>query len=520
MIYCESCKKKVEDKSIVLSFYNQESFENLKNGSKTIETRALNPEEKNKFFGRLKEGDYLKCLNKINGEVIYLEIINVKKYKDLKALYGDPISVGRIYPAKKINSISDLESCYTYTQDYLDRIKKNGLVAWGIRKIVPGIVPVHEKDLPIKLPEKVKFGKGNPLATNEKWVNIKCPKCKGKAKRETDTMDTFFDSSWYYLRYCDNKNKKLSFDKKKVEYWMPIDQYIGGEEHACMHLIYARFFTKALRDLGFLKFDEPFLKLFNQGMLHGEDGFVMSKSRGNVVLPEEISKKYGIDAARLFLLSIASPDKDVEWSETGIEGSFRFIKKVIDYFEKVKTGNSDEKTESKLNKTIKEVTNLIEGFNYNLAIIKIRSLFESFREEINKDSLEIFLKLLHPFCPHITEELWIKRGGKGFISLSSWPKADEKKINDKFEKEEELIEGIIRDVNNIVKIIKDKGNSVSKLYLYTLPDEVNFYADNAKSIEKRTNLKVKTFAVNDKNKHDPEDKSKKAKPGKPGIYLE
>ena len=170
-----------------------------------------------------------------------------------------------------------------------------------------GVMPVPERDLPIKLPENVKFGQGNPLESNKEFVETKCPQCKGKARRETDTMDTFFDSSWYYLRYCDNKNDKKPFDASKTDYWMPVDQYIGGAEHACMHLIYARFFTKALRDLGFLKFDEPFIRLFNQGMLHGPDGAVMSKSRGNVVLPETVSAKYGMDTARLFFFSIPSP---------------------------------------------------------------------------------------------------------------------------------------------------------------------------------------------------------------------
>ncbi|MBU1203511.1 MAG: leucine--tRNA ligase, partial [Nanoarchaeota archaeon] len=207
-----------------------------------------------------------------------------------------------------------------------------------------GIVPVSEKDLPVILPEKVKFGKGNPLTTNKDFVNTECPKCKRNAKRETDTMDTFFDSAWYYLRYCDNKNSKQPFDKKKIKIWMPVDQYIGGAEHACMHLIYARFFTKALRDMNLLNFDEPFTKLFNQGMLHGEDGEKMSKSKGNVILPEKVSERYGMDTARLFLLSLAAPEKPRGWSEEGIKGSLRFMNKVVDYYKNIKTGKSDEKT--------------------------------------------------------------------------------------------------------------------------------------------------------------------------------
>jgi len=381
-----------------------------------------------------------------------------------------------------------------------------------------GIVPVPEKDLPIKLPEKVKFGKGNPLLTNKSFVETKCPKCKAKARRETDTMDTFFDSSWYFLRYCDPKNNKLPFDKNKIQYWMPVDQYIGGAEHACMHLIYARFFTKALRDLGFLEFDEPFINLFNQGMLHGDDGFVMSKSRGNVVRPGQVSEKYGIDTARLFLVSIASPDKDIQWSEKGIQGSLRFINKVFDYFKGIKIGKSSKRIESKLNKTIKDISEDIEKFQYNLAVIKLRILFDSFEQEESRDTLEKFLKLMHPFCPHITEELWHKLGNKTFISLEKWPKADAGKINEKFEQEDKIIENTVSDINNIARIIKEKGEKVNKAYLYVIPNEINLY--NKQIIEKRTQLGIEIFAVNDPKKHDPQNKSKKAKPGKPAIFIE
>ncbi len=379
---------------------------------------------------------------------------------------------------------------------------------------------VAEKKLPVLLPEKVKFGEGNPLATNTKFVNVKCPKCKNKARRETDTMDTFFDSSWYFLRYCDNKNKNEPFEKKKVNYWTPVDQYIGGAEHACMHLIYARFFTKALRDLGFVKIDEPFTRLFNQGMLHGEDGAVMSKSRGNIVLPEEVSGKYGIDTARLFLVSTANPDKDLMWSASGIEGSFRFINRVIEYFENVKIGKSDRKIESKLNKTIKEVTEDIKNFRYNLAVIKIRTLFDVFKEE-SKEVLNDFLKLLHPFCPHITEELWHKIGNKGFISLEKWPVADESKIDPEIEKQEQQIMRTMEDIRNIIKIIKEKQKKeAKKAYLYVIPKELKLYEEAKEVMNEELDIKVEVYPVSDKNKYDPESKAGKAKPEKPAIYLE
>ena len=380
-----------------------------------------------------------------------------------------------------------------------------------------GIVPVPEKDLPITLPERVKFGKGNPLETNKIFLEVKCPECGGKARRETDTMDTFFDSSWYYLRYCDNKNDKKPFDKKKIDYWMPVDQYIGGAEHATMHLIYARFFIKALRDLGFVRFNEPFIRLFNQGMIHGEDGYVMSKSRGNVINPVDAIKKYGTDSLRLALMSLASPDKDTNWDEKVLMGSFKFINRVSDYFEKVKIGKADRKIESKLNKTIRDVTLYIENFKYNLAIIKIRNLFDSFPKKTNKDVLGKFLKLLHPFCPHITEEFWKKLGNKSFLSLEKWPIADEKKIDENLEKQEQAVEKLIGDINNIIKIVKTKPE---KVFIYIIPNERQIFADSLDTIEKKTSLKVKIYAVDDKKKYDPKNKSKKVKPGRPGIYLE
>ncbi|MBU0962762.1 MAG: leucine--tRNA ligase [Nanoarchaeota archaeon] len=381
-----------------------------------------------------------------------------------------------------------------------------------------GIVPVPEKDIPVILPKDVEFGKGNPLATNKKFLNVKCPKCKGNAKRETDTMDTFFDSSWYFIRFADNKNDKEAFDKKKIDYWLPVDQYIGGAEHACMHLMYARFFVKALRDFKLLNFDEPFIKLFNQGMLHGSDGQKMSKSLGNVVNPIDVIERFGADSLRFNLMSLASPDKDSIWSDKSIEFSFKFINKVVEYFERVKKGESSEKIESKLNKTIKEVSADIENFSYNIAIIKIRKLFESFNDEESKFSLELFLKLLHPFCPHITEELWHNLRNKTFISLEKWPVADESKINEKFDKEDLLIDNLVDDINNIVKIMKDKGKEVAKAFVYVIPKEKELYSPEILKI--RTNLEINIFAVNDPKKHDPQNKALKAKLCKPAIFIE
>jgi len=381
-----------------------------------------------------------------------------------------------------------------------------------------GIVPVDEKDLPVMLPKKVEFGEGNPLETNDEWIRIDCPKCGKEARRETDTMDTFVNSSWYFLRYCDPDNDKEIFSKDKVKYWMPIDQYIGGAEHACMHLIYFRFYTKFLRDLKLLNFDEPAKKLFHQGMLHGEDGEKMSKSKGNVVLPETVSENYGIDTARMFLMSAASPDKDVDWSEKGIKGTLKFMNKLFEYFENIKIGDANSRTESKLNKIIKQVTDQIENFKYNLAIIKIRELFNSLPEETSKDVLEKSLKLLSPFCPHVSEELWEKIGNKEFISLSNWPISEERKINEFYEKQDEANEKVASDINNLLRIFESRGENKEKVYIYTLPGEKDLY--DSEELKTKTGRPVEIFEVKDSNKHDPNNISKKAKTGKPGIYLE
>ena len=382
-----------------------------------------------------------------------------------------------------------------------------------------GIQAVPEKDLPVLLPEKVKFGKGNPLLTNEKWVNVKCPKCGKVGRRETDTMDTFANSSWYYLRYTDPKNEKKIFDSKKVGYWCPIDQYIGGPEHITMHLIYIRFYTKVLRDLGYLKFDEPALRYFTQGIVHGADGEKMSKSKGNVVEPFGMIEKYGADTLRMGLVSFASPDKDSSWDEKTIIGAHKFLKQVFNYFSDFKKGKSEPIILSRLNNTIKEVTEQVKNFRHNLALIRIRQLFDSFSDKgIDKDTAEKFLKLLHVYCPHITEELWHKLGNKTFISLEKWPVADESKINEKLEKQEEQKDKLISDIKNIMKILEAKGEKNKNLIkIFAIPNELSLYKEAEKKISELFGLKVEVLNIKDASKTG---KVIKASPGKPGILIE
>ncbi len=375
-----------------------------------------------------------------------------------------------------------------------------------------GILP--EKNLPVKLPENVKFtGEGNPLSSSKEFINVKCPKCNKQARRETDTMDTFFDSSWYYLRYCDVDNDKLPFSKKNVNYFMPVDQYIGGIEHAILHLLYSRFFTKAFRDLKLLNFNEPFKKLLTQGMVL-KDGEVMSKSKGNVVDPRTIIEKYGSDSLRTFILFIASPEKEFNWSDDGIEGIFKFLNRVYSLLDKINKKN-DLIVESKLNKLIKKVTEEIENFKYNNAIISIMEFSDYIKDKnYDKNTLTKLILLFSPFSPHLAEEMFSKLGNKGFASLEKWPKCDEKKINENLEKEEEIIEKLIQDIKNIKKLANIENPEV---YLYCIPKEIDLYEKNKDKIKDCKNIKI--YAVNDKNKFDPENKSSKAKLGKPAIYL-
>ena len=309
---------------------------------------------------------------------------------------------------------------------------------------------VPEDQLPVMLPDDVKFEQGSvsPLAQSESFVNCTCPKCGKPARRETDTMDTFICSSWYYLRYTDPHNDKLPFAKDKVNYWAPVDQYIGGIEHAILHLLYSRFFTKVLRDAGMVDFAEPFTNLLTQGMVL-KDGGKMSKSKGNVVSPEEIIGQYGADTARLFILFAAPVDRDLDWSDDGVAGAYRFLRRVwriMEIFEEKIKSSSDEyditalTAEEKelrrvLHTTIKKVTEDIrDRFMFNTAISSIMELvnaFYAFQDSktingglVREVSLNL-LKMLAPFAPHITEELWSILVAQGSIHQQQWPKYEE-----------------------------------------------------------------------------------------------
>jgi len=344
-----------------------------------------------------------------------------------------------------------------------------------------GIVPVPDQDLPVKLPENVEFtGRGgSPLAQLASWVNVSCTSCGSPAKRETDTMDTFIDSSWYFLRFTDAQNQEKIFDADKTNNWMPIDQYVGGIEHAILHLLYSRFFTKVLRDRGLIDFDEPFLRLLTQGMVQGltylnpqksgKDKWIpshlvnandprdpqtgeplqrlyttMSKSKGNGVAPEEVISKYGIDTARMFVLFKAPPEKDVEWDEADVEGQFRFLNRVwrlvTDYV--VRGISSKPPQTANLTKPEKDLRRLIHlaiqsvtedvvgDYQFNTAISELMKLSNGLTDTVCQNSpiygegMRILVMLLAPFAPHIADELWHLLGNSESVHRQNWPAFD------------------------------------------------------------------------------------------------
>ncbi|MBN2264457.1 MAG: class I tRNA ligase family protein, partial [Candidatus Aminicenantes bacterium] len=315
-----------------------------------------------------------------------------------------------------------------------------------------GVVGVPDADLPVELPFDVKLTgeEGSPLARHASFVETTCPKCQGPARRETDTMDTFVDSSWYFFRYCSPRETELPFRPEDAEAWLPVDLYIGGVEHAILHLIYARFFTKVLRDFGLTEVSEPFPHYLAQGMVT-KDGSAMSKSRGNIVDPDEILARYGADALRLFILFASPPDKEFAWAEEGLEGCYRFLVRVwtivhenLDLFAagSASAGPAPARGPAvpivrKTHQTIRKVTEDIGvRFHLNTAVSSIMELYnlaKKDRDELRSSpegraalrlALESIVRLLSPFAPHIAEELWEKTGHQGLLMQSPWPAYD------------------------------------------------------------------------------------------------
>ncbi|WP_251632297.1 leucine--tRNA ligase [Emergencia sp. JLR.KK010] len=372
-----------------------------------------------------------------------------------------------------------------------------------------GWVPEKEENLPVLLPTDVEFtGKGeSPLTTSKTFGKCTCPKCGKEARREMDTMDTFLDSSWYFLRYCDPKNQEIAFAKDKVDYWMDVDQYIGGVEHAILHLMYARFFQMALYDLGLTKHEEPFKNLLTQGMVN-KDGKKMSKSLGNVVSPEEIINKYGADTARLFILFAAPPERELDWSDAGVEGSYRFLNRVYrlvyDFTQnyqgtggayEIKT-DADKELNYVLNTTIKKVTDDVGGrFSFNTAISSIMELvnalyrykeLEDANQDFMKKAIDTLVIILSPFTPHICEEMWQTLDGTKTLTEVSWPAYDEAA----------LVKDMVEIVVQVNGKLKEKLNVANNLTREEL-EKTALSDDKVKALTEGKNV-VKVIAVPNK----------------------
>ncbi len=347
-----------------------------------------------------------------------------------------------------------------------------------------GTVPVPEEELPVELPTDIDIDvAGNPLEQEESFLKTECPECGGEAERETDTMDTFVDSSWYYLRYCSPDFDEAPFDEYDVEQWMPVDQYIGGIEHAILHLMYSRFFVKVLRDMGMCEMDEPFERLLTQGMVL-LDGEKMSKSKGNVVDPENIIRDYGADTARYFILSAADPRREVEWSDEGVESKFEFLRKVWETVKEIeKKGEKDDidlqscslrdrYIASRTQRICQEVAEDIENFKISDGLKRMENYFDEllkYLEESEDTSekpkifyrgVETYVRMLYPFSPHIGEEMWEELGNEGLVSEAGWPESEESLIDEEAEKGEQFYKNIREDIIHIKNVTEREPSSI------------------------------------------------------------
>ena len=304
-----------------------------------------------------------------------------------------------------------------------------------------GVVAVPENELPLRLPDVKDFEPGedgqSPLAKIDSFVNCTCPKCGAAAKRETDTMPQWAGSSWYFLRYVDNKNDKELVNREKADKYLPVDMYIGGVEHAVLHLLYSRFYTKFLNDIGVIDFDEPFKKLFNQGMITGKNGIKMSKSKGNVVSPDDLVRDYGCDSLRIYELFVGPPELDSEWDDKGIEGVNRFLKR----FWKLALDNKDNDVKATpelikvRHKLVHDITNRLNSFSLNTVISGFMEYNNKLMElskkgGVDKETLETYIILLAPFAPHVSEELWEQFGHTDSVFHATWPEYDEEAMKD------------------------------------------------------------------------------------------
>ena len=415
-----------------------------------------------------------------------IDIIEVIRGGDIeKAAYTES---GEMVNSGFLNGYSDKKSSIAAMIEYLE---KQGIGEGGVQykmkdwafnrqrywgEPIPivhcekcGMVAVPYEELPLRLPAVSNFEPGeggeSPLAKIEEYVNCKCPKCGAPAKRETDTMPQWAGSSWYFLRYIDPKNENMLADPEKLKYWLPVDWYNGGMEHVTRHMIYSRFWHKFLYDIGVVPTEEPYAKRTAQGLILGPDGDKMSKSKGNVVDPNDTVDEYGADVLRVYILFMGDYASAAPWSESSVRGCKRFMERVADLPSMVKGSGVTSALESKFHKTIKKVSSDIEDLKFNTAIAAMMTLVNDIDAvgSLTSDELMTFVRLLCPFAPHLCEEIWEKNGGSGFCSLAPWPEYDEAKTVDATIEIAVQINGKMKSVITVsAKAEKDEAIAAAK----------------------------------------------------------
>ena len=467
-------------KQIVINFYDNKTWQQILRGQKTVETRALNPNEADRFFGGTKVGDKLILRNIKTLEERAYVIKNQQIFKGLADLARKQALLKKIFPEFKKRQdrikVQEIKNKYEKLEKgYLQKIQKNGLIAWEIEEAQEA-VPVPEDQLPVKLPPMEDFlpeGKGKgPLAKNEKFVKTKCPICGQEAKRETDVSDPFVDSSWYFFRYPSTEFDDRPFDKRRTEKWLPVDSYIGGKEHTVLHLLYSRFITMVLKDLGYINFEEPYKRFFGHGLIT-KDGAKMSKSRGNVVNPDEILEKYGADTMRMYLRFVGDFAQGGDWRDSGIDGMARFVKKTWRLFFELEGIGDGIENLNMIDKTIKVVGEDIERLSFNTAVARIMEFINWIKEHQTQFNRQQSLKvkktlalLLAPMMPHLAEEFWSKLGYKKSIFTYHWPKYNPQNI---IEDEIELVVQVNGKVRDKLRVPKNINQAEAEKLAQTSP---------------------------------------------------
>lgn len=473
LVHCEQCSDEETEVKMEINFRDDLIWKAIREGKKTVETRALNPEESNRFFGSVKAGDALRLVNKNSGEKKVYTVTDVYVFKNVEDLFENKEILSEIFSGDAVGTIDDLKKRYaSLSPEYLKKIEENGLVAWRLKKATK-VVPVPEEQLPITLPDVASYEPTDtgesPLAKMTEWVHTACPVCGSPASRETDTMPNWAGSSWYFLRYIDPKNTSALADPEKLKYWMPIDLYNGGMEHTTLHLLYSRFWNKFLYDIGVVPVSEPYHCRRSHGMILSYDGQKMSKSKGNVINPDDVVREFGADSIRLYEMFMGPFSEAISWNTEGVSGVRRFLEKVWKLFEKV-TGDSAQGTgenkeiENLLHKTIKKVTEDIEGFRFNTAVSSLMILVNRLEKESSllTTHYSLLTLLLSPFAPHIAEELWEKTGHTTSIFLEKWPSWDEKLIADETITMVVQVNGKVRDTISVpADIAEDEAKKLA-----------------------------------------------------------